>query len=397
MRLEQDKINEVTTMMKKFRLSAFLAIAAIFMLFMTFTSVTAADTTRPMVLSVSPTNNDEGNTRTERITVVFSEDMDPSTINADTITVMQRTTPASGDYRSLGIDGNVTYSDRKVTFSGITYSNRTATFIQDEQFSPSQQYGNVFTVTITAGVKDLAGNSIPRNYISSFTTGTAPFHKDSTTSQSNQTSANRISNVTAVVPPVEPVVVPPVTGVSSATGTASTFPWVWLVGGLLLVALIWGLLIFATKQESRKNVQASRPDPFGDVHPVIDIEGIGQEYNKRLSAMGIKNTKQLWDADAGKVARTIGASLGSVKSWQQMAELASVKDIGPQYAELLERSGVHSIGQLKSSDPDALLRRVRKKQRSLQVNIQGNSPGHATVEHWIHEARDHRFSESQIA
>ena len=78
-----------------------------------------------------------------------------------------------------------------------------------------------------------------------------------------------------------------------------------------------------------------------------------------------------------------------------MAELACVKDIGPQYAELLERSGIHSVDQLKNSDPNEVLRLVRKKQDSLQLNIQGNSPGHATVENWVEQARDHKFSESK--
>ena len=92
------------------------------------------------------------------------------------------------------------------------------------------------------------------------------------------------------------------------------------------------------------------------------------------------------------LARETGASLSSVKSWQHMAELASVRDIGPQYAELLERSGINSIGQLRRYNPTKLLKLVRKKQDSLKLNIQGNSPGHATVEHWIDEANDHKYS-----
>jgi predicted flap endonuclease-1-like 5' DNA nuclease len=75
-----------------------------------------------------------------------------------------------------------------------------------------------------------------------------------------------------------------------------------------------------------------------------------------------------------------------------MAELASVKDIGPQYAELLERSGVHTINQLKNYDTTELLNIVRAKENSLKINIQGNTPGPALVENWIAEARDHTFT-----
>jgi len=51
-----------------------------------------------------------------RSTAMLSEDMDPSTINKDTFVVMQRTTPESGVYRSLELDGTVTYSGRTATF-----------------------------------------------------------------------------------------------------------------------------------------------------------------------------------------------------------------------------------------------------------------------------------------
>ena len=136
-----------------------------------------ADTTPPIVLylspinSVSPVNNAMDVATTIQITAMLSEDMDPSTINKDTFVVMQRTTPESGVYRSLELDGTV------------TYSGRTATFISKERFYPNQIYGNVFTVTITTGAEDLAGNSLAHNYVWSFTTGVSPFNTGGTTSQ----------------------------------------------------------------------------------------------------------------------------------------------------------------------------------------------------------------------
>lgn len=124
---------------------------------------------------VSPANNEMDVAFRVPITVVFSEDMDPSTINTRTFTVEQRTTPEPGSdvdrYRSLPVDGTISYSDRK------------ATFTSDERLSPSQLYGNVFTVTLTKDVKDIAGNSLQSDYIWSFTTGNNPFNTGPTTSQ----------------------------------------------------------------------------------------------------------------------------------------------------------------------------------------------------------------------
>ena len=175
-----------------------------------------------------------------------------------------------------------------------------------------------------------------------------------------------------------------------AIGELGTTPSI-VVASLVLIGII-GLLFGGYFYFRKPN------NPWGGVNgkknilPVIDIEGIGSEYNKGLDAMGIQNTDQLWKASAGKVSRKTGASVTSVKSWQHMSELSSIKDIGPQYAELLERSGVHTIEQLKKFTPNNLLKLVREKQDSLKLRIQGNFPGHAMVEHWIDEARNHKFS-----
>ena len=160
--------------------SAFFIAALIMVVFTAFFAVSAyalTDTTRPTILSVSPANNEKDISRIEQVTVVFSEAMNPSTINANTVTVMQRSTPELGVYRATAIEGEV------------TYAGRTATFTSNSLLSPNQQYGNVFTVTITSGAEDLAGNSLSRNYVWSFTTGKDPFYTDATASQLDQSPA----------------------------------------------------------------------------------------------------------------------------------------------------------------------------------------------------------------
>ncbi|MGM5488653.1 MAG: DUF4332 domain-containing protein [Nanobdellota archaeon] len=127
--------------------------------------------------------------------------------------------------------------------------------------------------------------------------------------------------------------------------------------------------------------------PFREVYPVESLEGIGPEYKKKLVAIGIENTEQLWNADATMVAEKTGAPLVLVNSWQNMAELTCVKDIGPQYSELIERSGIHTIEQLKACKPNELLKLVTEKQDALNINIQGNTPGHDLVKNWIDQAR----------
>ncbi|HEV8361129.1 MAG TPA: DUF4332 domain-containing protein [Candidatus Thermoplasmatota archaeon] len=133
-----------------------------------------------------------------------------------------------------------------------------------------------------------------------------------------------------------------------------------------------------------------RSSVFGDVCPVLDVEGIGPVFAKALNRMGIHDTRQLWEANAAQVANQIDVPVSMVHKWQQMSELIAVKGIGPQYAELLQRSGVGSIAELKASKPEALLASVTRTQDALDIRIQGNAIGHAGVTHWVQAARNHR-------
>ena len=377
--------------------ATFFAIAFILILgtVMSLTAAFAAtttDTTQPTVAMTLPANNAINVATNGQIMIQFSEPMDPSTITTNTILVLQRTTPqtgsAVGDYRFLKVPGTVAYS-------GLW-----AIFTPTNPLAPNQEFGNVYTITATDGAKDLAGNTLARDYMFSFTTGLLPFFTDSTTSQLDQTPITIAPTVPAVPAPVTQVAPAPLpTPVAAAT--ESSFPWIWLIVGLIVVLVI--ALLIAMSMGSSNDATAvpstpllvakkkhTKPSPFGDVSPVIAIEGVGPEYSERLVGMGIKNTKQLWEANATQVANAIRVPVHTVQSWQRMAELISVNDIGPQYAELLERSGVHSIDQLKSSTPTKLLAMVRKKQDSLKINIQGNHLGQATVSHWIDEAKAHK-------
>ncbi|MGV8086886.1 MAG: DUF4332 domain-containing protein [Candidatus Woesearchaeota archaeon] len=374
-----------------------LWLAALMVLFVAFGAVfvnALTDVTRPIIISVSPTNNQEDVSIKGVVMVTFSENMDYKTINTDTFTITQRTTPAYGIYRSLAIDGTV------------EYNNNVATFIPDGKLVPNQEYGNVFTVILSEDIKDVSGNSLSGQYLWSFTTGGDEFNTGTTTSQLNQSTIQNASNESAIYPISNELIVdtipPTPSTILSATDNDMASSWfssVWVISGLLLLLLIalisTFVIINASNNKQGSNDGLSRKNPFGDIHPVSAIEGIGPKYSKELHAIGIKNTKQLWNSDAVKVSRKIGASVNLVNSWQNMAELSSVKDIGPQYAELLERSGVHTINQLKNYETNELLNIVREKQDSLKINIQGTSPGTLLVENWIDEARNHKFTESE--
>ena len=110
----------------------------------TFTTAAPPDTTPPVVNAIDPPNSANGVALNKVIAVTFSEAMDASTINATTFTLKQGTTVIPG---------------------AIVYSGTTATFTPTAPLT-----SGAYTATITTGAKDLAGNALAANVVSSFTT-----------------------------------------------------------------------------------------------------------------------------------------------------------------------------------------------------------------------------------
>ena len=145
----------------------------------------------------------------------------------------------------------------------------------------------------------------------------------------------------------------------------------------------------AAKGTTRARATTPKTEPFGDVHRVVDVEGIGAHYAGALAQIGIENTRQLWNADAAYVAGHLLIAPRTVENWQAMAELMAVKGIGPQYAELLVRMGIRTIEKLRHETPEHLARAVSRFEGRREHRIQGNTVGEKTTAAWIEAANDH--------
>ncbi|WP_417545611.1 ice-binding family protein [Marinobacter sp.] len=116
----------------------------------TFTSGTTADTKAPTVSSTDPANNATDFALNRSITAVFSETLDPASVNPASFTL-------TADSGATSVSG------------AVSYSNRLATFNPDSNLAASTLY----TATLTTGVTDLAANALAANVVWTFTTGTA--------------------------------------------------------------------------------------------------------------------------------------------------------------------------------------------------------------------------------
>jgi type IV pilus assembly protein PilY1 len=109
-------------------------------------STVLADTVAPFVRSTSPINGATG-VATGTVSITFSEPVDQTTLTSATIIVKQSATIITG---SLGYDE----------------ASATVSFVPTTAFD----YAKDYTVTVTTGVKDLAGNNLSPGYSFKFTT-----------------------------------------------------------------------------------------------------------------------------------------------------------------------------------------------------------------------------------
>jgi len=120
------------------------------------------------------------------------------------------------------------------------------------------------------------------------------------------------------------------------------------------------------------------------------IEGIGAKQAEKLAGIGIKNQKQLLEAGGKKsgrvkLAKESGISEKLILKWVNRADLARVKGIGEEYADLLEFSGVDSVPALARRNANNLhtkmteVNEARKLVRTL--------PTLKKVEGWIDNSK----------
>lgn len=109
----------------------------------------ASDTAAPKVSATFPVDAATGAALNKVVSALFSEAMDPATVNATTFTLMQGTTPVAGSVTCAGTD---------------------ATFTPAADLAANTLY----TATISSAARDLAGNALENNVVWSFTTGAAP-------------------------------------------------------------------------------------------------------------------------------------------------------------------------------------------------------------------------------
>lgn len=123
---------------------------------------------------------------------------------------------------------------------------------------------------------------------------------------------------------------------------------------------------------------------------IIEIEGIGKKYAGKLGRAGYDNVEDIvkltWE-QINELAKKTKISAKRIDKWQEQADLISLKGIGPEFAEALNKIGIDSVKELARRNAESTLEKLKAldKRRS---NILRKLPTLAQVKEWVNKAKD---------
>jgi predicted flap endonuclease-1-like 5' DNA nuclease len=123
---------------------------------------------------------------------------------------------------------------------------------------------------------------------------------------------------------------------------------------------------------------------------IKDIEGIGLAYGEKLEAAGVKTDTALLEQGASKrgrqeLAEKTGISETHILNWVNRADLARIKGIGSEYADLLEAAGVDSVPELGQRNATNL--HAKMTEVNAEKNLVRSLPSESMVEGWVEQAK----------
>ena len=126
-------------------------------------------------------------------------------------------------------------------------------------------------------------------------------------------------------------------------------------------------------------------------HSIIDIEGVGEAYAKKLQNAGIRTTEALLEAGASpkgrkELAEKTGISDALILKWTNHADLFRINGIAGQFAELLEAAGVDTVKEFRHRVPANLQPKLEAV--NAEKNLCNRVPSVTELEKMIAQAKE---------
>ena len=123
---------------------------------------------------------------------------------------------------------------------------------------------------------------------------------------------------------------------------------------------------------------------------ILDIEGIGKKYARKLHDVGVHSTSRLLDIGATRrgredLAEHTGISEKLILEWVNLADLMRIKGIAEEYSDLLEEAGVDTVKELRNRVPEKLYQAL--VQINQEKELVRRLPSLRHVKSWVDQAK----------
>ncbi len=123
---------------------------------------------------------------------------------------------------------------------------------------------------------------------------------------------------------------------------------------------------------------------------IIDIEGIGPAYKKKLKEAGVATTEKLLEVAATpkgrkELAEKAGIGDALILEWVNLADLFRIKGIGSEYSDLMEEAGVDTVVELAKRVPKNLYEKI--VEINTKKKLVRKLPTEEQVADWVDQAK----------
>lgn len=123
---------------------------------------------------------------------------------------------------------------------------------------------------------------------------------------------------------------------------------------------------------------------------LVEIEGIGEVYAKKLADAGVKSLEALLKAGAlpagrKEIAEKSGIAHEKILEWVNHADLFRIKGVASEYADLLEEAGVDTVVELAQRKAENLFEKLIAVNKEKELVRQ--LPTLKAVTNWVEQAK----------
>jgi predicted flap endonuclease-1-like 5' DNA nuclease len=127
-----------------------------------------------------------------------------------------------------------------------------------------------------------------------------------------------------------------------------------------------------------------------DMPKIVEIEGIGPTFAKKLSDVGVSTVEELLEKGASEkgrleLSKKTGIQVSFILKWVNRADLFRIKGIGEQYSDLLEVAGVDTVVELSRRNAENL--HAKLEEINTAKNLVNKLPSLNQVSAWIEAAK----------